>query len=57
MKLRDKDDTVLYDRTPHVLDNNGILTNWEDVIVGQIETGSQSVTAEGEEALSPAYRD
>jgi hypothetical protein len=27
MKIRDKNNVVIYDRTPYVLDNNVILTN------------------------------
>ena len=35
MKIRDKNNSIIYDRTPYVLDNNGIVTNWEDTIIGQ----------------------
>jgi hypothetical protein len=34
MKIKDKDNYTLYDRTPYVSDNNGIVINWEDSING-----------------------
>jgi hypothetical protein len=35
MKIKDKDNAVIYDRTSYVLNNNDILTNWEGTIAGE----------------------
>lgn len=38
MKIVDKDGTELYDRTPYVIENVDVLTNWESIIPGVEKT-------------------